>query len=115
MAEMMNMRIESGDPSKELPKTKEEILKRLKEIEKSLENCEAVLGDWTDNLVRLERDVPHDEIVMEDRTLPYHVLSNSWKFNIDQLQQIRGELLGEKEVLEDLLSDMELKADSPVN
>ncbi len=110
MPEMINLRIESGDPSKELPKSKEEIRKRLGEIEKSLENCETVLGDWTDNLTRLEREVPHNEIVMEDITLPYHVFSNSWKFNIDQLQQIRGELLGEKEVLEDLLSDMEAPA-----
>jgi len=110
MPEMINMRIESGDPSKELPKNKEEVLKRLGEIAKSLENCEAVLGDWTDNLVRLESEVPHNEIVMEDKTLPYHVFSNSWKYNIDQLEQVRGELLGEKEVLEDLLSDMEVPA-----
>lgn len=70
--------------------------------ERMLEVAEAARQYWTEALALLEEGVPHDDVVVEQKTLSFHVMRNTYLANInelcEQIEVLQGTLSRLKEM-----------------
>lgn len=61
-------------------------------LEEGIASCEAAEIQWAANLNLLAERVPHDDVLMDDRTLPYDALRNAWLANLYELEEQKARL-----------------------
>ncbi|MFA5186122.1 MAG: hypothetical protein WC551_06550 [Patescibacteria group bacterium] len=93
MGEMKTPRIEAGHVEEMLKGDFEAKVETLREKnERSLEQLEATETLWIANLETLESKVPHDDVLVDDRTYSFDVLRNAWRAKLMELEGLREEL-----------------------
>ncbi len=63
----------------------ESVASLLEKNERMLEVAEAARQYWTEALALLEEGVPHDDVVVEQKTLSFHVIRNTYLSHINEL------------------------------
>lgn len=73
--------------------------------ERSLERLEETEALWIADLEALEAKIPHDDVLVDDRTLSFDVLRNAWRAKLMELEAIREELEQAREQLDFVMQE----------
>jgi hypothetical protein len=57
-----------------------------------LQSIESVRTLWVGNLEELETKIPHNDIVLEQKTYSFHVVRNAWLAHLNELDQLEREI-----------------------
>jgi hypothetical protein len=69
-------------------------------VEDGLRFVGPVRAELISNVETLEAKIPHDDVILDDKTYSFHVLRNAWLAKIDRLDVLERELLEQKAELQ---------------
>ncbi|MBI5654836.1 hypothetical protein HZC53_04260 [Candidatus Uhrbacteria bacterium] len=101
MGEMKMPKIETGHVDEMMTGDFEAKVQELREHnERSMERLEETEALWIADLEQLEAKIPHDDVLVDDRTLSFDVLRNAWRAKLMELETLREELEQAREQLD---------------
>jgi hypothetical protein len=62
------------------------------ELKHAFESLEDARGVWIENIQRLDETIPHDDVIVDAKTIAYNVARNAFLANLVELDELEEAL-----------------------